>query len=86
MPAFQDRLVGRAGIKFRARIGLQFRQAAGMIEMGVAVEQNFDIRQLEAQRFDIGFDLRHRFRQRAVGENMPSGVVIRNALTPIAPT
>ena len=44
-----------------------------MIEMGVAVEQDFHILQLEAQRLDVLLDEGRGFRQGAIGQDQPIG-------------
>ena len=54
--AFQERLVAGAGIEFRAGIGLQLCQPAGMIEMGMTVQKNFHVVELEAERLNVLLD------------------------------
>src|SRR5581483_7158461 len=51
--AGEERGVPFARREFRAGQALELRQAAGVIEMGVAAEQDLDVLQLEPELLDI---------------------------------
>ena len=60
----------RARDDFRAAALLQLRDAAGMIEMHVRIENDLDVAELEAELLDVLRDERRGFRQGAVDQNM----------------
>ena len=58
-------------LQLRAGILLELRQAAGMIEVGMAVEQEFESDDLEAELGDVGLDLRHGLGNGAIEQDVP---------------
>ncbi len=61
--------IGTAGDQLRARIALELRQAAGVIEMRMTVKRIFHVRKPKAQGGDVLFDLRRALRQPAIQKN-----------------
>lgn len=71
--ALEQRRIGAAGVELRPTHRLEEGEPAGMVEMGVTVEQDPDVADLEAELRDVGFDLRRGLDETAVDQNVPSG-------------
>src|SRR6185503_17656215 len=65
--------IAAAGNELRAGDAPQLRETAGVIVVGVAVEQKADVRNLEAEALDIRANHRHRLLESAVEEEVSLG-------------
>lgn len=65
---------------------LELGQAPRVVLMGVVVEENLDVRELESELLDVGLDLRRRLGEPPSRRMCPWGVAIRNEVTSLAPT
>ena len=63
---------GRAGRDAGAGEPLQLAEPAGVVVVHVRVEQQPDVFELEPELADVVANLRHRFRQRAVDQDVPA--------------
>ena len=66
--SFQKWCVQLARQKLRARQASELTDAARVIEMRVAIQDELYVRQFEAELFDIALDLRHHFLHAAVDQ------------------
>ena len=57
---FESRAIGGAGDHLRAACALEPCKPPGMIDMRMTIEQVFHVANVEAERVNIGEDLRHR--------------------------
>ena len=59
----------RHGLELRAAVVLEPGEAAGVVRVRVAVEDDFDVGEPETERGDVRFDLRRRFGKAAVDQD-----------------
>ncbi len=69
LAVLQRPAIARRGIELRPGVAAQLGDAAGMIEMGVAVDDDLDVLQPKTEVHDIALDQRGVLRQRAVEQD-----------------
>jgi hypothetical protein len=73
--ALQQPGIRGGGKHLRAGRGLDRGDAAGMVEMGLAVEQDLDLARVEAERADVGEHLRRELRHPRVDQDQAVAAV-----------